>query len=140
MFPDLFVAASPSTKLKRSAACMVLMALCACHVLACNTAPQELIGVWETAAPSYKDCEIEITPHLIIFRNEALYVSINYLKKIRKQKVAEKMLYAIYFEDKEGNESKIQVYLFKKNNGSVMRFKNRDEEWFRKKATPYSRG
>jgi hypothetical protein len=50
------------------------------------------------------------------------------------------MLYAIYFEDKEGNESKIQVYLLNKDNGSVMRFKNRDEEWIRSKALPHTRG
>ena len=118
----------------------MITALCACQVLADKPAPQELIGVWVTSAPAYKDCEIEIKPHLIIFRNEALYVSINYLRRIKKQQVAEKMLYSIYFEDKEGNGSKIQVYHFKTGDGSVIRFKNRDEEWIRKKAMPRTRG
>ena len=132
--------ASASKKLQRFAACVMITALCACQVLADKPAPQELIAVWVTPAPAYKNCEIEIKPHLIIFRNEALYVGINYLRRIKKQKVAGKMLYSIYFEDKEGNESKIQVYHFKTDNGGVIRFKNRDEEWIRKRSMPRTSG
>ena len=56
--------ASASKKLQRFAACVMITALCACQVLADKPAPQELIGVWVTSAPAYKDCEIEIKPHI----------------------------------------------------------------------------
>jgi len=120
-----------SIKLQKYAACLLIAMLAACHLLPSRSAPEELIRLWVTRAPTYKDCEIEIKPHLIIFRNEAGYVSINYLKKIGKQKVAEKMLYSIFFEDKEGKESKIQVYRFDTDYGSILQFKHRDEEWIR---------
>ena len=124
-------------KLQSLTACIMVASLCACQVVGKTTTPEELIGVWETSAPTYKGCEIEIKDDLIIFRNEANYANINYLNRIRKSGEAERILYTLYYENRKGVTFKSRLFYFKTNSGGAIRFVNQaGVTWKRKKNIP----
>jgi len=90
-----------------------------------RTVPGELVGVWETSAPKYKDCYLELTEDLIIFANRARLEkkSVNLISKIKKAQRGKGILYTVHYENKEGQESKFSFY-YDPSEGGAIRFKN----------------
>ena len=95
--------------------------------------------MWETSAPAYANCELEIKDELIIFRNRASYANVNYINKIKRYREAEKTLYTIHYEDKKGGKYKLSLFYCDARTGDVIRFKNQQGiKWTRKKIVPRS--
>jgi len=100
-----------------------------------NTVPEELLGVWKTSAPKYKDCFLELTKVAIIFRTAEGEDDYNTIKSIKMKKIPKenRILYTISYLDRERQEFKFPIYYNQKNSG-VIRFKNQKQiSWTKEK-------
>ena len=94
-----------------------------------RTVPGELVGVWETSAPKYKGCYLELTEDLIIFANRAHLEKkdVNRISGIKKSDRGKDVLYTVsyqvHFENKGGQECKFSFY-YDPSEGGAIRFKN----------------
>jgi len=114
-------------KLKILILFIIVTAFLGCQILKDKTIPEELIGVWETSEPRYKDCSFELKDETIIFNNGPDYTNINFITDIEKLPEKDRVLYHIHYEDREGLEYMLSLFYFKASNGGVIRFKNQKE-------------
>jgi hypothetical protein len=92
------------------------------------TIPNELIGVWKTWAPKYGNCSMEITNYTITFSDGDEHININTIKDVKREKPTSehRILYTIYYVNREGDEYKCSLYYNPAHNGEL-RFKNEQE-------------
>ncbi|MGD8229210.1 MAG: hypothetical protein PVH82_07375 [Desulfobacteraceae bacterium] len=93
--------------------------------------PTELIGVWKTSAPKYKNCSIELTRDYIIFTNSriAAHVDTNFVVGMKRAAKKVRSSYTILYENIHGQKFKFSFYYEPAEEG-VMRLKNQiDVEW-----------
>ena len=118
--------------------CLMVLSVCQCGRK--TTIPEDLIGVWETTAPTYADRFFEITTRDVIFgtgENTSDTYPITKIK-IEKDPVEQKTLYIICYKNMEGQEYKFSFYYDSANQGTI-RFKNQKEMvWTKKTASPAS--
>ena len=96
-----------------------------------KTMPQELIGIWMTSAPKYKECFLELSQEMIVFGSGHYFehMDINYFVSVEKIQKKTHILYTIHYENIEGQKSKLPVYYVPLRGGSI-RFKNQKKiEW-----------
>jgi hypothetical protein len=109
----------------------IFMSLLACQAGE-QTIPSELLGVWETSAPKYKDCFFEIGKGTIIFVNKALpepSIDSNIISRTEIGSEDEETLYTIYY-NKIGEEEYQFSFYYYPQDGCSIRFKNqKDIEW-----------
>lgn len=116
-----------------SVALAVFACLFGCQSRDSRTVPGELVGRWETSAPKYTDCYLELTEDSIVFVNEALAegYDVNPISKIEKIHEGKQILYTIHYEDIEGQKYKVSFF-HDPSKGSAIRFKNqRQIQWRR---------
>lgn len=100
--------------------------------------PSELIGVWETSAPEYKDCSIELTKDYIIFTNSrsATHVETNFVLNMKRVPERGHFLWTILYKNIHEQKYKFSFYFYPKKDG-VIRLKNQtDVEWRKVKSIP----
>jgi hypothetical protein len=109
----------------------IFMSLLACQARE-QTIPYELLGVWETSEPKYKDCFFEIGEDTIIFLNKALpepSIDSNIISRTEIASEDGETLYTIYY-NKIGEEVYQFSFYYYQHDGSSIRFKNqKDIEW-----------
>jgi len=105
-----------------------LMVLSACQCGRKTPVPDNLIGVWETAAPAYADRFFEIKTDEIIFGTGEEKFDTYPITKIKIEKDCEEQgtLYVICYKNIEGQEYKFSFYYNPANQGTI-RFKNQQE-------------
>ncbi len=116
------------------------MALSLCQCGKKTTVPEDLIGVWETTAPTYADRPFEIKTDEVIFgTGEGKFDTYPITKiKIEKDPTEQKTLYIICYKNIEGQEYKFSFYCDPANQGMI-RFKNQKEMvWTKKTLFPAS--
>jgi len=99
--------------------------------------PDELLGVWETSAPKYKQCFFKITKDSITFANRDSLegLDVNIIVKIEKTKKEKQILYTIHYKKSKGEEYKFPFH-YDDSKGGTIRFKNQKEiEWRKSNAT-----
>lgn len=122
-----------SDKLKKLALCIIVTSFLGCQIWKDKTVPEELVGVWETSAPRYKNCFFELKGEMITFNKGLDYINVNLITDIEKSPEQEGILYDIHYEDEEGQEYKLSLFYFKTPDGGVIRFKNQKEiKWTRR--------
>jgi hypothetical protein len=111
---------------------LIVLPTCQCGRKA--TVPEDLIGVWETAAPTYADRFFEIRTDEIIFgTGEEKFDTYPITKiKIEKDPGEQGTLYIICYKNIEGQEYKFSFYYDPANQGTI-RFKNQKEMVWTKK-------
>jgi len=117
-----------------------LMVLAACQGGGKAAVPDELIGVWETTAPTYADRFFEITAGEVMFGTGEEKFDTYPIKKIKMEKdhKEQKEYYIIYYKNVEGQEYKFSFYYDPANQGTI-RFKNQKEMvWTKKPLSPAS--
>jgi hypothetical protein len=114
-----------------------LIVLSTCQCGRKTTVPEDLIGVWETAAPTYADRFFEIRTDEIIFgTGEGKFDTYPITKKkIEKDREEQGTLYIICYKNIEGQEYKFSFYYDPANQGTI-RFKNQQEMVWTKKPSP----
>jgi hypothetical protein len=118
-----------------------LMVLAACQGGGKAAVPVELIGVWETTAPTYADRFFEITAGEVMFgTGEEKFDTYPITKiKIEKDFKEQKAYYIIYYKNVEGQEYKFSFYYDPANQGTI-RFKNQKEMvWTKTPPSPPSK-
>jgi hypothetical protein len=118
--------------------CLVLLSVCQCNRKA--TAPDHLMGVWETTAPDYADRFFEIKSDEVIFgTGEGKFDSYPITKvKIEEDRREQKTLYIICYKNTARQEYKFSFYYDQANQGTI-RFKNQKEMvWTKKPLSPPS--
>ncbi len=111
-----------------------LTVLSACQPAGKMAVPEELIGVWETTAPTYADRFFEIKTDEVIFSTgEETFDTYPISKmKIDKDRKEQKPLYVICYKNTARQEYKFSFYYNPANQGTI-RFKNqREMVWTRK--------
>ena len=107
-----------------------------CQLKEPATLPDELLGVWKTSAPRYKDCFFELTKDTITFANTDLdNIDVNSISKIEKIHKEKGILYTIHYENREGQEYKFFFY-YDPSRGGTIRFKNQEGIEWRKADVP----
>jgi len=88
-------------------------------------APNELVGIWKTAALKYADRFFKIDQKIITIGTGGENIEIYTIKKIRTKKgpTERSLLYTIYSKNEEGVEYKFAFY-YSSENGGVIRLKN----------------
>jgi hypothetical protein len=117
-----------------------LMVLAACQGGGKAAVPDELIGVWETTAPTYADRFFEITAGEVMFGTGEEKFDTYPINKIKIEKdfKEQKAYYIIYYKNVEGQEYKFSFYYDPANQGTI-RFKNQKEMvWTKKPLSPAS--
>ena len=111
-----------------------LMVLSACQPARKMAVPEELIGVWETTAPTYADRFFEIKTNEVIFSTgEKKFDTYPISKmKIEENRKEQKTLYIICYKNTAGQEYKFSFYYDPANQGTI-RFKNQSEMVWTKK-------
>jgi hypothetical protein len=90
--------------------------------------PDELIGVWQTAAPKYADRHLAFNEHCISLGlgagREVSYI----IKNIEEKKKNSGMDYTFYYEDSEGEEWTLAFYYEPTSDGLII-LNNSDNVW-----------
>lgn len=96
-----------------------------------ETLPTELMGVWMSAAPRFKDDTLELSKEHIVFTSGRFqdFVSVNFIVRVEKRPERNHVFYTIHHENIEGQKYKFSFYYYPKK-GNVIRLKNQLEfEW-----------
>jgi hypothetical protein len=96
-----------------------------------ETLPPELMGVWTSAAPRFKDDTLELSKEHIVFTSGAFqnFISVNFIVKVEKRPERNHIFYTIHYENVEGQSYKLSFYYYPEK-GNVIRLKNQLEfEW-----------
>ena len=114
----------------------ILVSLIGCLSGGSEGVPNELIGVWKTSAPKYRDCSIELTRDYIIFTNSRSggHVNTNFVLKMKRVPERGHFLCTIRYENIHEQKYNFSFY-YDPAKGGVIRLKNQiDVEW--KKVSP----
>jgi hypothetical protein len=98
--------------------------------------PTELIGVWKTSAPKYKNCSIELSRNYIVFTNSlvAAHVDTNFVLGIKQAHERRRFSCTILYENLHGQRYKFSFY-YDPSEGGAIRLKNQiDVEWRKVKS------
>jgi hypothetical protein len=98
-----------------------------------ETLPPELMGVWTSAAPRFKDDTLELSKEHIVFTSGEFqnFISVNFIVKVEKTPERNHVFYTIHYENIEGQRYKLSFYYYP-DKGNVIRLKNQLEfEWKR---------
>jgi hypothetical protein len=93
--------------------------------------PTELIGVWRTSAPKYKNCSIELTKDYIVFTNShvSAHVDTNFVLRMKRAAERGRFLCTILYENIRGQRYKFSFY-YDAGEGGAIRLKNQiGVEW-----------
>ena len=116
----------------------ILVSLFGCLSGISEGVPSELIGVWETNSPHYKQCSIELTRDYILFTNSRLaaHVDTNFVLRMKQVRERGHFLCTILYENIHEQRYQFSFYYYPKK-GGVIRLKNHVEvEW--RKVKPIS--
>jgi hypothetical protein len=98
-----------------------------------ETLPAELMGVWTSAAPRFKNDTLELSKENIVFTSGEFqdFISVNFITKVEKRPERNHVAYTIHYENIEGQKYKLSFYYYP-NKGNAIRLKNQLEfEWKR---------
>jgi hypothetical protein len=120
-----------------SALMIILVALLACQSKDASTLPHELLGVWKTTVPKYKDCSFILKQGFVIYLSGELLenIDVNFISRIDKSPRDKGTLYTLYCLKEKGQEFIVSFYYYPEK-GGLIRFKNQNRiDWKRDKRT-----
>ena len=99
-----------------------------------KTAPNDLVGIWETSAPKYADRFFKIDQDTITIGQGGDAFEIHVIKKIHAKKIPEErsILYTIYYENESVDDYKFAFY-YSPENGGMIRLKHKKNIIWKKK-------
>ena len=101
-----------------------------------ETLPPELVGVWMSSAPRFKDDTLELSKEFIVFTSGKFqnFINVNFILKVDRKPERDHIFYIIHYENIHDQKFKFSFYYYPKK-GGVIRLKNQiDTEW--KKVKP----
>jgi hypothetical protein len=101
-----------------------------------ETLPPELMGVWTSAAPRFKNDTLELSKENIVFTSGEFqdFISVNFILKVEKRPERNHIFYVIHYENIHDQKYKFSFYYYPKK-GGVIRLKNQmDMEWRKVKS------
>jgi hypothetical protein len=117
---------------------VILVSLFGCLSGDSEGVSNDLIGVWKTDSPHYRQCSIELTKDYILFTNSRLaaHIDTNFVLRIKRVPERGHFLCTILYENIHEQRYKLDFYYYPKK-GGVIRLKNQiDVEW--RKVKPIS--
>ncbi len=118
-------------------ALVVFIFLLGCQPKEDESLPPELMGVWTSAAPRFKNDTLELTKECIVFTSGEFqdFVIVDFITKVEKKPERNHVLYTIHHENEEGQRYTFSFYYYPEK-GNVIRLKNQLEyEWRKVKPT-----
>lgn len=100
----------------------ILAGLIGCGRERTKTVPDELVGVWKTAAPKYADRFLELTRTTISFGTGGQDFYTRTIVAVEKRRQDDNTLYTVFYVDSEG-EYKFSFH-YEPVSGGVIRYKN----------------
>lgn len=93
--------------------------------------PAELVGVWASSAPRFKNDTLELSKEYIVFTSGEFqdFISVNFIVKVEKKPERNHTLYVIHYDNIHDQRYKFSFYYYP-TKGGVIRLKNQiDIEW-----------
>jgi hypothetical protein len=93
--------------------------------------PPELVGVWASSAPRFKNDTLELSKEFIVFTSGEFqdFISVNFIVKVEKKPQRNHVLYVIHYDNIHDQRYKFSFYYFP-TKGGVIRLKNqKDINW-----------
>ena len=121
----------------KSKSILLILAICVfllgCQPKGLETLPPELIGVWETSAPNYKDGSFELTENHIVFINSGppQYTSVNSIVRMERVSEGQDLLYTVHYESTQGEKYIFAFYHYPTKDGTIRLKNQRGIEWRR---------
>ena len=122
-----------------SALIIIFVALLGCQSKDSSTLPNELLGVWKTAAPKYKDCSFVLKEGFIIYISGNLLenIDVNFISRIEKTPRDAGIFYTLHCLKSKGQEFIVSFYYYPEE-GGIIRFKNQNRiDWKKDKKAEY---
>jgi hypothetical protein len=115
-------------KLKFFAALLTAMAaslfIAGCGVFQEEGVPKELMGHWETDAPGYQGCFMDITEATISFHTVKGTTDVNFIQKVERTQKNGAFVYDINYENMDGDEFLLSVTVLGGGEKGVLQFYN----------------
>ena len=96
--------------------------------------PPELLGVWRTEAPDYRDRFMEIRLTEIVFGTGAGTSDTYPINGLRREEDAGHIEYTIYYDNEEGQEYAFTIHFEYEGGGQIKLPNQRDMVWRRSPA------
>jgi len=104
-----------------------LAAFGGCQSRGHTTVPDELVGVWKTSAPKYKDRYLQFTKATIVFGTGFGSPDVQRITKVDVVREEQGILYTVsYKDDPDGHQSTFAFYYEPRKN-AVIRFKHQQQ-------------
>jgi hypothetical protein len=97
-------------------------------------APPELLGVWRTDHPDYRDRYMEIRPREIVFGTGAGTSATYLINRLRLSETESRIDYTIYYDNEEGQEYAFSIIYEYQGGGQIMLPNQRNMVWRRSPA------
>jgi hypothetical protein len=116
--------------LGRNVAAAVLSAAVLAVLFGCGlfddseTFPRAILGHWETDAPGYEQCYMDITETTISFHTIEGTTDVNFIQKIERTEKDGDTVYDIHYENRDGDEFLLSVTLSGANQKGTLQFYN----------------
>lgn len=101
-----------------------------------NLLPRQLVGVWTTDDPRYKDRFLELSQAFVIIvtgRNDPS--SVQLIDRVETTQQGSEMLLTVYSTDRSGGQYTMNLR-FNPENGGELRFSNQSQIWKRRPPDP----
>ena len=103
----------------------VLVVLLGCGVFDdSEPIPRAIYGHWETDAPGYEGCYLDITEATISFHTVEGTTDVNFIQKIERTQKGGDTVYDIHHENRDGDEFRLSVTLSKESGKWALQFYN----------------
>ena len=120
---------------RKSKASLLALAI-SIFVLGCQpkedeTLPLELVGVWASSAPRFKNDTLELSKEFIVFTSGKFqdFINVNFIVKVEKKPERNHTLYVIHYDNIHDQRFEFSFYYYP-TKGGVIRLKNQlDSEW-----------
>lgn len=110
-----------------------------CHSNRIDVFPQQILGEWETSAPRFKGFTFILTDRTIVFvdKNAEEQREVCPISKIERIAEGDKILYIIFYHNKEDVKLKFAFY-YENESGGMVRLKNQKSFSWKKKGKNFS--
>ncbi len=112
----------------------VLLLLSGCGRGRIKEVPPELLGIWYTDAPAYRDRYMELRPTEIIFGTGPGSADIHTINGLRRRAATGHIDFTIYYNNEEGQEYDFSLIFEYSEGGQIILPNQRNMVWRRRPA------
>ncbi len=107
-----------------SAVAALSLFLYGCGVFKDEGVPKEILGHWETDAPGYEGCFMDISEATISFHTVEQTTDVNFIQKVERVEKNGEKIYNIHYENRDGDKFLLSVTVMQGSGKVTLQFYN----------------